>query len=493
MKPIIKIFISGLIATAGLFLWNACQEIGPALTEIEGISIEPKSLSIFPNKTYQLKPVFTPAETGIKKLVWSSSEDKIASVDNFGKLTAWTPGKAVITVKAANNLKATCEILVTPYLVESVSLDKKELRLKAGETQALTAKVAPENASNKNITWESSNKDIAVVDNKGAVKGVFPGEAVITVKTADGGKTDACAIKVTASETPAATEVVSVWANDNKGYRAILGGDETKKEGWLSYKDNVIIWEANTTGEPRTAEMSFDNGSKITITQLAPQDFKGSYKLLSKRFAKATAPYQSGSGNKAAVTPNIIFGEPLKGETLADVDGKTYTNSIGVRGLYLDGIMEAAVDIDYKNKKARIGMFLDARKGAGQKHLNSQLPNEPYVCFLPAMGTSNGASLWAAPWNFTQADLSKDDAKDYTWLWFSVSDDFKIINYNPNTAETIQHLNTNAATSAKAICGITVAVSPSKDITPKNVRKDREMVYQGNKMDDNNGLTFIKN
>ena len=69
MKPIIKIFISGLIATAGLFLWNACQEIGPALTEIEGISIEPKSLSIFPNKTYQLKPVFTPSETGIKKLV----------------------------------------------------------------------------------------------------------------------------------------------------------------------------------------------------------------------------------------------------------------------------------------------------------------------------------------------------------------------------------------------------------------------------------------
>ena len=85
------------------------------------------------------------------------------------------------------------------------------------------------------------------------------------------------------------------------------------------------------------------------------------------------------------------------------------------------------------------------------------------------------------------------NAKDYTWLWFSVSDDFKIINYNPNTAKTIQHLNTNAATSAKAICGITVAVSSSKDITPKNVRKDWEMVYQGNKMDDNNGLTFIKN
>lgn len=493
MKPIIKIFISGLVAIAGLSLWTACQEKMPELIEVKGISIEPKSLSLFPNKTYQLNPVFTPKETNIKKLLWSSSDSKTVSVDNFGKLTTLKPGKAVITVKAANNQKATCEIVVTPYLVESVNLNKTELSLKAGATETLKAAITPSNASDKALMWESSNKDIATVDDKGAVTGVFPGEAHITVKTVDGGKTDVCAIKVTAPETPATTEVVSVWADNSKGYRAILGGDEPKEEGWLSYKDNVIIWKANTTGKPRKAEMTFANGSKITLTQFAPEDFKGSYKLLCKRFAKATAPYPSGSGTNAAVTPNIIFGEPLKGETLADVDGKTYTNNIGIRGLYLNGVMDAAVDIDYKNKKVRIGMFLDARKGAGQKHLNSQLSEHPYVCFLPAMGTTTDTNLWAAPWNFTQEDLSTKDSKDYTWLWFSVSDDFSTLNYNPNTAETIQHLNTDGATTANAICGITAAVSSSKDIIPEKVRKDWEMVYQGNKMDDNEGLTFIKN
>lgn len=278
----------------------------------------------------------------------------------------------------------------------------------------------------------------------------------------------------------------SKWTNNDAGEADFkAGGSESLANDWLSYAEGKVSWTANTTGSPRSAKLVFANGSIYEVTQMIPSDFKGNYELLSKRFAKPTAPYVSGDN---AVTPNIVFGEPLKGETLADVDGKTYTNHIGVKGLYHDGVMDACVDIDYNSKTVRVGMFLDARSTAGQAHNNSKLTTHPYVCFLPGMGTAKENSLWTSPWNFVQPDLSNTDEKDYTWLWFSVSEDFMTLNYDPNTAETIQYLNTDAATSAKAICAITVAVSTSASIEPANVRPDWEMVYQGNPP----GISFKK-
>ena len=286
---------------------------------------------------------------------------------------------------------------------------------------------------------------------------------------------------------------VTMWANDDAASADFKysAGEEVTND-WLSCKDGKVSWAANTTGAPRTAKLTFKNGASFELTQLSAADFKGTYSLWSKRFATGTSPYPA-SDNKAAVeTTGIVFGEPLKGETLQDVDGKTYTNQIGVKGLYYDGIMDATVAIDYEAMTARVGMFLDARSTAGQLHNSGKLADYPYVCFLPGMGTTTSKSLWAAPWNFVQPDLSTTDTADYTWLWFTVSSDFKTLNYTPNTSAGLQYLNTDAKTSANAICAITVAVSKSADISAANVRSDWDAVYQGNKFSNNDGITFIK-
>ena len=81
--------------------------------------------------------------------------------------------------------------------VTGVSLNKSSLSLTAGgETETLTATVAPANATNKNVTWKSSNTAIATVTNTGVVNPVAEGTATITVTTADGGKTATCAVTV---------------------------------------------------------------------------------------------------------------------------------------------------------------------------------------------------------------------------------------------------------------------------------------------------------
>ena len=82
--------------------------------------------------------------------------------------------------------------VTTPIAVTGVTLDKSTVSLVAGTNATLTATVAPANAANKKVTWSSDKPEIASVDAKGTVTAHKVGEAVITVKSEDGGKTASC-------------------------------------------------------------------------------------------------------------------------------------------------------------------------------------------------------------------------------------------------------------------------------------------------------------
>ena len=86
----------------------------------------------------------------------------------------------------------------TDILVESVSLNKSTTALTVGQKETLTAIVTPENATNKAVSFTSSDTSIASVNSTGEITAVKAGTATITVTTADGGKTAECAVNVTA-------------------------------------------------------------------------------------------------------------------------------------------------------------------------------------------------------------------------------------------------------------------------------------------------------
>lgn len=81
--------------------------------------------------------------------------------------------------------------------VTEVTLNQEKAELKVGDTLKLTATVAPTDATNKTVSWSSDKKDVATVSDDGTVKAEAVGAAVITVTTADGGKTATCTITVT--------------------------------------------------------------------------------------------------------------------------------------------------------------------------------------------------------------------------------------------------------------------------------------------------------
>lgn len=225
------------------------------------------------------------------------------------------------------------------------------------------------------------------------------------------------------------------------------GGAAAVTEGFLSYADGKISWTKNETGKPRSAKLVFANGSTFEALQIGPADFKGAWTFTTKVFAQAGSfvptkdPY---------TFVDVTLGEPRNTEALVAPDGKTYTNNIGVKGLFFDTVLDACLDIDYEAKTLRMGLFLDTRDGIGQQ------VNGKYATYFPGLATKS-ATAWDKPWLYTETELGDPD---YVWMWFKISEDFNTIIYqNRTTADVELQTLTQYGSTINQICGFGVVLS----------------------------------
>jgi uncharacterized protein YjdB len=171
-----------------------------------GVELNKKSMNLVVSGSEALTATVTPSNASNKNVTWSSSNEAVATVID-GFVTGESAGTAIITVRTVSGgFTDSCTVTVTSGAgttvpVTGVTLDKKSISLGIDNTDALTATVLPENASNKNVIWTSSNNDVATVSN-GLVKGVSSGTATITVMTIDGNFTDSCTVAVTSGTAP---------------------------------------------------------------------------------------------------------------------------------------------------------------------------------------------------------------------------------------------------------------------------------------------------
>ena len=136
--------------------------------------------------------------TDSKSISWSSNNEAVATVSEDGTITAKSVGTAVITATSSNGKTASCAITVEKKLIPitEVLIDKSSATLTEGESTTLTATVLPENTTDrKDISWSSSNNDIATVDTTGHVEAKKAGTVIITA-TSSNGKTAECTVTV---------------------------------------------------------------------------------------------------------------------------------------------------------------------------------------------------------------------------------------------------------------------------------------------------------
>ena len=214
-------------------------------TPATGISLNKTTASLKANETVTLTATVTPSTTTNKSVIWTSSDETVATVKD-GVVTAHKVGTAniIVTTTDGSNLSATCKVTVVETLATGISLDKTTATLKASEIVTLTATVTPSTATNKNVTWSSSNETVATVKD-GVVTAHKVGTATIIATTADGSNlTATCQVTVEATiaktmtldktnVTLKATESVTLIAN-------ITPESTTNKElSWISSDESV--------------------------------------------------------------------------------------------------------------------------------------------------------------------------------------------------------------------------------------------------------------
>jgi Bacterial surface proteins containing Ig-like domains len=237
MKNIFKIIGVITIALIIGFSYAACSSPESSVEEEEnpntpdavavtGVSLK-TSTGLIVGGTETLTAAITPSNATNKNVTWSSSNAAIASVSTGGEVTGVSAGTAIITVTTVDGGKtASCTVMVstTAVAVTGVSL-KTSTGLAVGDTETLFAAITPSNATNQNVTWNSSNTAVASVSAGGVVTGVSAGTAIITVTTVDGGKTAQCTVTVTSGGGDSSTNAggkyntiylkANSWNNEN--------------------------------------------------------------------------------------------------------------------------------------------------------------------------------------------------------------------------------------------------------------------------------------
>ncbi len=173
--------------------------------KVTGVTVVPESVEVIVGNTVTLTATVVPYTATNQNVSWASSDSSIASVDKDGVVTAIAIGTTTITVTTEDGgFTDTCTVTVVKNPVVSVTgvtLDKSTATVTVGESVTLSATVLPSDATNKNLSWSTSNSKVATVVD-GVVKGVSEGTATITVTTEDGSHTATCVVTVNPAEEP---------------------------------------------------------------------------------------------------------------------------------------------------------------------------------------------------------------------------------------------------------------------------------------------------
>lgn len=228
---------------------------------VSGVALNKKVATVNVGKTVTVKATVTPANADNKTLAWTSSNTKIATVSN-GVVKGVKAGRVIITAKTTDgsNISATCTVTVKQP-VTRISLSKKAT-MYTGKKLTLKAKVNPANASNKALTWKSSNTKIAKVASNGVVTGVKAGTVKITATAKDGSRKSAtCTVTVRQSVskiTLSKTNVVLPKKGSSYNVRVTVAPKN-------AYNKNVAVKSANTK-VAKVSTSTVKSGKTVKIT-----------------------------------------------------------------------------------------------------------------------------------------------------------------------------------------------------------------------------------
>lgn len=228
-------------------------ETGEPIIAVSSVSLDKSAISLIKGESDLITAVILPEDATNKTLTWTSSNKSIADIVPDGstcEVFANNAGSAVITARSNNRKSASCKVSVAKPVVQvtGISLDSEELEMNINSTHTLRATVIPSDATNKTVTWTSSEPSIVKVVN-GKLTALAEGSAVITATC--GGYSAICEISVVIP----IIEVSSITLS--KSSLSITEGDSvtiTASVHPSNATDKSIIWSSNDTDIAEVSE-----------------------------------------------------------------------------------------------------------------------------------------------------------------------------------------------------------------------------------------------
>lgn len=246
-----------ITATCGGQSATCTVEVVAEVIPVTEVTLDKTEITLEVGGEETLTATVKPDDATSKTVSWTSSEPTIATVDDNGKVKAIADGTATITATCGEK-SATCTV-TSVVSVTGISLDKEDMLVEIGDETVLTATLAPENATDKTVTWKSDEPTIASVDANGKVTAVAEGKTIITASS--NGFEATCSFWVV-------TEIVDVTGVTlNHLTRSLLIGEtqEVTLEATVAPANATVQTVAWTSSAPAVATVD-DNGKVTAVS-----------------------------------------------------------------------------------------------------------------------------------------------------------------------------------------------------------------------------------
>ena len=397
-----------ITAKAGEKSATCAVSVSKKVVDVTSVTLNKTELTLTEGDSETLTATVKPDDATDKTVTWTSSDASIASVDANGKVTAVKDGSATITAKAGEKT-ATCAVTVSKNIVAvtSVTLNKTELTLTEGDSETLAATVKPDDATDRTVTWSTSDATVATVDNNGKVSAVKEGSATITARAGEESAT--CAVSISKK----VIEVTSVTLN--KTELVLTEGDSETLTATVKpddATDKTVTW---STSDESIAKV--DNNGKVTALK------EGTATIIAKAGAKSAICAVSVSKKVIEVTSVTMNKAEV---TLTEGDSETLTATVKpddatdktVTWSTSDATI-ATVDNNGKVTAVKAGSATITAK-AGEKSATCALSVSRKVIEVTSV-TLNKAELTLTEGDSEtlSATVKPDDATDKTVMWSS--------------------------------------------------------------------------
>jgi len=263
-----------------------------------GIKLNKTALTLKSGETEQLSYTISPENTTYKDVEWKSSDEKVATVSPLGVVKAIGVGEAVVTVNAKKDqaIKAVCNVKTEAMPLEGIELDHNELVGDPGLNMQLTAVFHPENATNKNLIWKSSNERVATVNEYGLVTLISTGSCKISATSEEGRFMAVCQVtvnKVEVSTIMFLDGLTEISTGESKKLRYLVLPSGAVEEGliWTSEDETIATVEngvvtGHTPGavtiRVRSEKGSFSETTQVNVVSAIQKNIEVSIELKPK-------------------------------------------------------------------------------------------------------------------------------------------------------------------------------------------------------------------